>query len=114
MVHKRANSNRSSRGRRPRLCKGKGQASAGFRDPSTYGSVQAQISLLSRQFPASPRVVLLQGLAFEATGEFANARLVYQVLLGTAKDPEKVAQLGPTVKGLDKEGDECFIVRTDA
>lgn len=76
-------------------------------------TLQAQISLLSRQFPASPRVVLLHGLAFEAAGDSASARLVYQVLLGTCKEPEKAIELGTIVKGLDKEGDECFIVSRD-
>ncbi|KAJ9119011.1 hypothetical protein QFC22_003500 [Naganishia vaughanmartiniae] len=59
-------------------------------NPTTTRShpAQSQISLLSRRFPSSPRLLILQALHLESLGKYTSARIVYHCLLGRREGVE--------------------------
>ena len=44
--------------------------------------IQDQLARLSKKFPSSPRLLVLQGMYLEVRGQYASARIIYHGLLG--------------------------------
>ncbi|KAJ9092809.1 hypothetical protein QFC21_006685 [Naganishia friedmannii] len=49
---------------------------------------ESQIAILSRRFPSSPRLLILQALHLESLGKYTSARIVYHCLLGKREGVE--------------------------